>query len=78
MSTEKPKPSLDGIPYGKRGFAFEVACAAIGICPNTGRTIVRRGELVSYRIGKRHLVTGQAIDDCIAARVKASRRAVPS
>lgn len=68
----------DDIPYEERAFAFAVACDALGVCENTGRTMVRKGELESFRVGRRHLVTGRAIRACQDARVKAARRAVPS
>lgn len=66
------------IPFAERAFAFDVACRIIGICENTGRTLVRKGELESFRVGRRHLVTGRAIRAYQDARVKAARRAVPS
>ena len=66
------------IPYEERAFAFAVACRILNICENTGRTLVRDGELVSFRVGRRHLVTGRAIRAYQDARVKAARRAVPS
>lgn len=78
MSDKAARPSLDDVPFEERAFAFGAACSAIGVCENTGRTLVRKGELTSFRIGRRHLVTGRAIRAYLESREKAARRTVPS
>jgi len=67
--------SDDSIPYEERGFAFEAACEALGVCVNTGLKLVRAGDLVSYRVGRRHIVSGAAIRNC---RAKLESRPVAS
>ncbi|BAL73749.1 helix-turn-helix domain-containing protein [Bradyrhizobium cosmicum] len=73
-----PRPPSHDVPYAERAFPFAVACRVLGVCENTGRALVRKGLLESFRIGKRHLVTGRAIRAFQDAAAKAQRRAVRS
>lgn len=62
----QPRPESVTIPYEERGFTFEAACETLGVCTNTGLKLVRTGDLVSYRVGRRHIVSGAAIRNCRA------------
>jgi hypothetical protein len=67
MSRVSDDSVSDPIPFEVRGHSFALACEALGICPNSGLKLVRDGKLKSYRVGRRHLVTGAAILECQAA-----------
>lgn len=67
------------LPFEATAFPFDVASKdGLGVCPNTAMKLVRSGELESFKIGARRLVTGGAIIACqkrLAAREKAKRGA---
>lgn len=74
---QRKRPALD-VPFAERAFTFEHACKILTVCENTARTLIRKGELESFRVGRRHLVSGRALKAYMAAREKAARRTVPS
>jgi excisionase family DNA binding protein len=76
-SIQRKRPALD-VPFAERAFTFGQACKILTVCENTARTLIRKGELESFRVGRRHLVSGRAIKAYMAIREKAARRTVPS
>jgi hypothetical protein len=66
--------SIAPIPYEDRAFPLkQAALEGLHVCENTALKLVRSGDLETFRIGRRHLVTGRAIRQCqtrLAARSK--------
>lgn len=50
--------------------SFAAACEKLCICQNTGRKLVRDGKLKIFKIGKRVLVSDNALRATVAALEK--------